>query len=266
MGAPVIVCLCITALMLSVQLSDAWYFDNYVYATQWPASFCFDDSASKKFGSDHCDRNKNITTWTIHGLWPSVNETYPNYCNGTSCTLSDDDIGPLEDQMRAVWPSFGGVGDGLEFWKHEWCKHGTCAANITFLNSPVKFFKYVIGLHADLSLLKNLSKNLGILPRTNLCYSYEQVVGGINKYFKESVIVSCTYDKESKRQHLGQIEICFDKQFQKTCNPTVMANRKPTNYLGSASYGMPRLDPCRSTEQICYFPIKHDNTYKNNEK
>ena len=85
-------------------------FHNIVHCLIFRFSFlifiCF--FASYSWKNDNCDRNKNITTWTVHGLWPSVNETYPNYCNGTSCKLKETDILQLEDKMRKFWPSFGG--------------------------------------------------------------------------------------------------------------------------------------------------------------
>lgn len=69
--------------------------------------------------------------------------------------------------------------------------------------------------------------------------------------------LGCVWDSEAKQQHIAQVEICMDKKFGLTCDPNSMANAKPRNYQGPATYQMPRVEPCRSSEQICYFTIQH---------
>ena len=90
--------------------------------------------------------------------------------------------------MRKFWPSFGGVGDALTFWQHEWCKHGTCAALDPSLRGPYKFFNKVLQLHDKLNLLQNFAEHLHILPGKGHCYNYTDVVGKMKSYFNESVI------------------------------------------------------------------------------
>lgn len=46
--------------------------------------------------------------WTIHGLWPSYNETYPAFCDPTMRPLPYDALKPIEDKMRTYWPSIYG--------------------------------------------------------------------------------------------------------------------------------------------------------------
>lgn len=60
-----------------------------------------------KYVKESCHFPKNITTWTNHGLWPSVNESYPNFCNN-SWHLEEKDITDIEDQLRSRWASYAG--------------------------------------------------------------------------------------------------------------------------------------------------------------
>ena len=74
-----------------------------VFASELPMLFTilFHSSSGK------CSFAANITRWTNHGLWPSVNQSYPNNCND-SWQLKESDIAPIVDEMRAHWPSYDG--------------------------------------------------------------------------------------------------------------------------------------------------------------
>lgn len=69
-------------------------------------------------------------------------------------------------------------------------------------------------------------------------------------------VLGCVWDAETKQQHLAQIEICFDKDFQLRCTPDMRKGAVPTNYLGG---GMPRVETCHDDEPVCYRPIPHQS-------
>merc|ERR1719473_1707069 len=59
--------------------------------------------------------------WTLHGLWPSAED-----CSGAS--FDEDAISSIESNLKAKWSSCYGKGGGdIDFWQHEWEKHGTCS-------------------------------------------------------------------------------------------------------------------------------------------
>ena len=64
--------------------------------------------------------------WTIHGLWPSFNETrYPAFCNAVAFNASALD--PILDDLNLYWPSCESYHTSNDaFWSHEWEKHGSC--------------------------------------------------------------------------------------------------------------------------------------------
>ena len=41
-----------------------------------------------------------------------MNYSYPNYCND-SWPLKENDIGPIEDEMRAHWPAYGSTWESI---------------------------------------------------------------------------------------------------------------------------------------------------------
>jgi ribonuclease T2 len=54
-------------------------------------------------------------------LWPPTND-----CGGPS--FSESAISDLESTMRSSWASCPEYGESnLDFWSHEWSKHGTCS-------------------------------------------------------------------------------------------------------------------------------------------
>ena len=59
-----------------IQTND---FDFLVFRQIWPSSSC-------KFpGNNRCEINKNVSTWVIHGLWPSSSsgKMGPSFCNNS---------------------------------------------------------------------------------------------------------------------------------------------------------------------------------------
>lgn len=62
--------------------------------------------------------------YTIHGLWPDFNDVdYPQYCHHWNFSLYR--IDDLILDLDQYWYSC--QGDNVDFWKHEYLKHGTCS-------------------------------------------------------------------------------------------------------------------------------------------
>lgn len=47
----------------------------------------------------------------------------------------------LMASMNRQWPPIEKSGSGIQFWRHEWEKHGTCAEQLPELGSEHKYFK-----------------------------------------------------------------------------------------------------------------------------
>ena len=124
-------------------------YDAYVMAVQWPNGFC---SASKCNGRDSVvDRN----AMTIHGLWPSLkNGNRLNEC--TSGKKIIDNSSSLFQSMRTNWPSLTST-KNVDFWGHEYNKHGYCMVEEYGWSGYERYFQFVIDLHNR--SYKNIIKN-----------------------------------------------------------------------------------------------------------
>uniref|UniRef100_A0A8D0F7P3 Uncharacterized protein n=1 Tax=Strix occidentalis caurina TaxID=311401 RepID=A0A8D0F7P3_STROC len=90
--------------------------------------------------------------WTIHGLWPDKTEE----CNRT-WHFNVTEIKDLMSDMRHYWPDvLHSSLNRTQFWKHEWEKHGTCAATLQVLNSQRKYFGKALELYQHVDLNSDL--------------------------------------------------------------------------------------------------------------
>ncbi|KAI4900077.1 hypothetical protein NFI96_019251 [Prochilodus magdalenae] len=108
----------------------------------WPKTFCT---------LEHCTADFNY--WTLHGLWPDVG----NECN-SSWHFNASQIEDLLPEMKKYWPDLLQP-ESTSFWKHEWQKHGTCAAKDQDLNSQHKYFSKALELYHKLDLNGFLKKS-----------------------------------------------------------------------------------------------------------
>jgi ribonuclease T2 len=105
-------------------------FDFYVMSMSYQPEFCYQNRHSHWPGCSH-----PLDFWkshlTIHGLWPEYQDgSYPASCSTEP--FDNTTVAPLETQMLRYWPNvkYDYKSDGknyLEFWEHEWSKHGTCS-------------------------------------------------------------------------------------------------------------------------------------------
>lgn len=82
-------------------------------------------------------------SFTVHGLWPNyLDGGWPQFCDHGD-HLDPDQVADLLPEMRAEWPSFST--NDLEFWGHEWSKHGTCSSPV--ITSQHQYFQTALKLH-----------------------------------------------------------------------------------------------------------------------
>ncbi|TSN48503.1 Ribosomal protein S6 kinase alpha-3 [Bagarius yarrelli] len=164
----------------------------------WPQTFCTIENCTA-----------NFTYWTLHGLWPNTGAE----CN-VSWHFNASLIEDLLPEMRTFWPDLLRP-KSTSFWKHEWSKHGTCAAKEEAMDTQHKYFSKALELYHKLDLDSVLKKS-NIIPSKNY-YKLTDVEASINNSYGVTPKIQCvSHQKESQFQILGQIEICFDRQFQLT--------------------------------------------------
>lgn len=182
-------------------------FDYLIFRQIWPASSCMFP------GPNTCSIGKNITTWVIHGLWPSIKtEIGPQYCN-KSLPFDFERIKWLLPDLLQFWPNLYTNTPLESFWKHEWEKHGTCALSLPQIRSESDYFNVTLGMRNIFDFGPALKK-FNIEPNDSLLYDLEKLKNSIISYFKVEPLIVCYVLKESDIQYLSQMQICFNKSFE----------------------------------------------------
>ncbi|XP_037042270.1 ribonuclease Oy isoform X2 [Bradysia coprophila] len=181
-------------------------FDVLIFTQVWPVTGCI---SWMEQGHHHtCTLPSPKEIWTIHGVWPTRFGTIgPGFCN-RSATFDVDTLRPFEDQLKQFWINIH-KGTPLEdLWKHEWLKHGTCAAQLEELNNENKYFGQGLSWLQQYSMSSILQKG-GILPDKShtLISIHKAVVSALNK----NPSIHCIYDQHRDEVFLDEIRICFDK-------------------------------------------------------
>lgn len=157
------------------------------------------------------------------GIWPTkYHQIGPLYCN-ESWIFDLDKISPIEDELKEKWINIekNTPLDGL--WKHEWEKHGTCAApHVKQLSNELKFFQQGMDFLDRFSITTLLSQTY-IKPGIDLAYPLEEIHSALKRSIDNTFAIVCKKDKATKREFLFEIRICFDKELNlHSCDGIVM--------------------------------------------
>ncbi|XP_027871016.1 ribonuclease T2 isoform X1 [Xiphophorus couchianus] len=189
-----LVCLA-AALFSAVVTSPINLWTKLILTQQWPKTFC---------SSEPCQLN--VSYWTLHGLWPDKGE----FCN-SSWHFNSTEIEDLIPDMKKVWPDLLNP-SSFHFWKYEWSKHGTCAAEAASLNSQHKYFSKALEFYQKVDLNSMLQK-ANIIP-SDKYYTFSDIEQAMENFYGVKPKIQCLHPSmNSEFQTLGQIEICFDADF-----------------------------------------------------
>ena len=76
----------------------------------------------------------------MHGIWPSTGHGKgPFDCNHT-LPFDPDALEPNKEKLDVQWTDVRMNGPKVDFWNHEWTKHGTCAIQLEPMNTELKYF------------------------------------------------------------------------------------------------------------------------------
>ncbi|CAI9756197.1 unnamed protein product [Fraxinus pennsylvanica] len=174
-------------------------FDFFYFVQQWPGSYC---------DSKQCcypNTGKPASDFGIHGLWPNYNDgSYPSNCDPQS-QFDPSNISDLTSRIQEEWPSLAcPSSDNLNFWSHEWVKHGTCS--ISNLDQH-DYFAAALNLKEQLDLLQVLGKS-GIHPNGEV-YDLGSIKDAIKQGTGYTPWIECNRD-ESGNTQLYQVYMCVD--------------------------------------------------------
>ena len=113
--------------------------------------------------------------WSIHGFWPQYNKhSYPQWCDKNRYKqFNTSIIEPIRSILNDDWgvcQSWKGTSD-VDFWKHEWEKHGTCT-NDTVVNFFTQSLQTFMIAHAN-NWYGCCDKNISSI-KTNIDMDYSQ--------------------------------------------------------------------------------------------
>lgn len=194
---------------VGVHPETSTHFDVLIFTQRWPQTVCF---AWKEHAPSHtCNIPEKTDEWTIHGIWPSLyHQLGPQYCN-SSLPFNETALKPLEYDLKRKWLDIEVSKDPYSFWKHEWNKHGTCAAILEQLNTEFKYFQEGLSL-LDMYDMKHVLRAVNILPGS--VYTVKSVLHGIEKVLGKRAEVMCVNNSNKNESYIFEIRICFDKQLQ----------------------------------------------------
>ncbi|XP_010215265.1 PREDICTED: ribonuclease T2 [Tinamus guttatus] len=186
--------------------------------------------------------------WTIHGLWPNKGED----CNRT-WHFNVTEIKDLMSDMRHYWPDvLHSSQNRTQFWKHEWDKHGTCAATLQILNSQKKYFGKALELYKQVDLNSSLLK-AGIKPGSTY-YKMTTIKEDLTRVYGVTPKIQCLPPEEGEEaQTIGQIEFCFTKSLELRNCAEPKGESKGTQ--SDLQLGTGELSVCNDTLPT-YYPLQ----------
>ncbi|XP_068087866.1 ribonuclease T2 isoform X2 [Hyperolius riggenbachi] len=217
--------------------SSEW--KKLILTHHWPVTVC-------KMAGKQCQEPPNY--WTLHGLWTdksqSCNNSWPFDCSEIQDILTD---------MNKWWPDVLHPNHS-QLWKHEWQKHGTCAASLPCLDTQHKYFSKGLELYTHMDLTSVLEK-FGIKPAQT--YKASDIENAMVKTYGVVPRIQCLPPQQGEdNQILGQIEVCFTKSFDlENCtghSEDELTVPEQTNWGASSD----ELHVCDKTLNIYYPPVQ----------
>uniref|UniRef100_A0A0D9X1T3 Uncharacterized protein n=1 Tax=Leersia perrieri TaxID=77586 RepID=A0A0D9X1T3_9ORYZ len=179
-------------------------FDFMYFVQQWPASYCATNPCRAK-------PPPPAGAFTIHGLWPNYLKPTPGKPGPENCNSSDhlnpSQIQDLVNPLTQQWPSLSRAMNNLEFWGHEWQKHGTCS---NF--NQHGYFNATLALKIKPS--NDIAKILAeshIVPSNKNAYGFGEISDAVAKGTGFRANLQCIKDKANGETLLYQVYQCVDR-------------------------------------------------------
>jgi ribonuclease T2 len=119
----------------------------------------------------------------------------PAFCN-SSLHFNDTQLEPIKEQLEQYWTNIHN-GSLYTLWKHEWKKHGTCAAALPALDTENKYFSQGLQWVKQYEMTDILGKS-GVQPNSQ-GYTVQDVWNAVQKSTGKNPAVQCLVDLVSIR-------------------------------------------------------------------
>jgi ribonuclease T2 len=150
-----------------------------------------------------------LQSFTLHGLWPQHSAGgYPQNCPSV--------LGAPLIRARAMaceWPSFLGL--NLDFWRHEWLKHGRCAVPVLGRT----YFLQALEAHWRLDIDAALAGGgLGPVAGSNATLPASLLVSAIQRAHGAKPLLSCSRGG----QKLAEVWQCLSLELEPVDCPSTV--------------------------------------------
>ena len=176
-------------------------YDSYVMAVQWSNGYCSAQNCGSK------NANVETNTLTIHGLWPGL-KTGKQLSACTSGVKIQDDGSTTFSNLKKYWPSFSK--SNIDFWYHEYNKHGYCMVEEYGWSGYKDYFNFVINLH--LKTYKDLIKKAFPGYSGSPTVTYDKMKQAIQK-----VIPSATFMMKCNSGYISEFYFYLEKSSFNPC-------------------------------------------------
>lgn len=210
------------------------------------------------FPADHtCSIAKNISSWVVHGLWPSIagKKNGPFNCD-SSRPFNPRKLDWILGRLEEFWPNLYTDTPLESFWQHEWEKHGTCALGLPNISDESGYFNTTLGLrdHFDFG---PILKGSSIVPDDTKLYDLDEMKSAIKNVLGVEPGLTCYVLRSSHKQYLSQMQICLSKTYeQMDCVPTDSIDMLEINNLRD-DVSKPQQTDCQHGIPIHYPTIEY---------
>ncbi|XP_044582411.1 ribonuclease Oy-like [Cotesia glomerata] len=184
-------------------------FDFYVLSVSWGPV-----ARVVRLGASEHLTEKIRSEWTLHGLWPSLNNfnRVPESCN-LNIPWNSAQLKSIYTSMKRKWfTTYTRYRVVEQFWRHEWEKHGRCAARSHFINRDIlAYFKLGLRLFDQANVQEKL-RRAGITASTTL--SIREMRNAISNALGTRVNLLHIDYPNSTETYLAEIIICYTMDFR----------------------------------------------------
>ncbi|EFJ09665.1 hypothetical protein SELMODRAFT_270532 [Selaginella moellendorffii] len=207
-------------------IAGAQRFDFFYFVLQWPGAYCDRGQAACCYPTT----GKPAEDFSIHGLWPNKDDgTWPQFCDPSN----PFELSQISDLRRAMNREWGSLdcpsSNSVEFWEHEWEKHGTCA-----FRDEHQYFERSLALREQVDPLGYLA-SAGIRPNNRL-YSLQSIQLALEDGLGHTIGIECNRDS-SRTAQLYQLYFCVASDASTIIDCPVFPNSKCTTQVEFPSFG-----------------------------
>jgi len=160
--------------------------------------------------------------------WPQTQCEFLNVTHRHPCKVAD-----IKEELEQYWPNLYADSSVDSLWKHEYEKHGTCAAQLPTFADEHDYFKNTLVIREKYDYGVVLADS-EIVPSLSEGYHIDDIQAALDKKFGVRSCPGCQYQKKLG-QMISQIYVCMDKSLKlidcHTCE-----------------------HPCRANEPVLYHP------------